>query len=285
MTLDELLREAGDHVDRLIDARRPEAARPSHARRWMAAAAALVVLAGVAALLVHRAGSTPAARGATPTTAAPTLFDDGTDLVVFLRSGASPDQVQLIGDALQETAGVAVIEYLDPAASLAEARRVLANDPAALQVFTQENIGSMFKVSAPSLSGDELQQLADAFKALPNVTDVRTAADPAVVPSPAPPGPPGTQTTLASLPLDTQAAVCTELRDLAFDGLSTPGRLPNLEARLQALLASEALMPEQRTAVQQLLDLAQLPSGQYPDATAANDATFGFIDMVTSTCS
>lgn len=204
MTLDELLREAGDHVDRLIDARRPETARPSHARRWMAVAAALVVLAGVAALLVHRAGSTPAAPAPTPTTAAPTLFDDGTDLVVFVHAGSSPDQLTFVGDALQESAGVATFSYLDPAASLAEAQRVLANDPAALQAFTVDNIGSMFKVSAPSLSGAELQQLADALKALPNVTDVRTVADPAV-PSPAPPGPPGTQTTLSALPEVTDA--------------------------------------------------------------------------------
>lgn len=204
--------------------------------------------------------------------------------MVFVHAGATPDQVQWVSNAIDDVAAVQSADYLDPPATLAEVQRVLADDPAALAALTIDNIGSMFKVTAPSLSAVEQQNLADALKAMPNVTDVRTAADPVVVPSPEPPGPSGSQTTLASLPLVTHAAVCAELRDLGLDGLTTSGRLPNLEVRLQALLASEALTPEQRTGVQTLLDLAQIPTGEYIDPDVANDATFGFIDMVNSTC-
>lgn len=82
----------------------------------------------------------------------------------------------------------------------------------------------------------------------------------------------------------TQEAACAELKDLAFDGLTTSGRLPNLERRLEALLASSALTPTQRVAVQKLLDVAAGPPPPGEGIEETTDATFGFIDVVTATC-
>lgn len=84
--------------------------------------------------------------------------------------------------------------------------------------------------------------------------------------------------------LDTQKLVCVELRDLAADGLTTSGRLPNLEGRLEALLASSALVPAQRVAVQKLLTVAVDPPPPGEGMEEMTDATFGFIDVVATTC-
>ena len=84
--------------------------------------------------------------------------------------------------------------------------------------------------------------------------------------------------------LDTQEAVCVELQDLAFDGLTTSGRLPNLEGRLEALLASRALNPAQRAAVQKLLKVAVDPPPPGEGMEEMSDATFGFVEVVTTTC-
>ena len=86
------------------------------------------------------------------------------------------------------------------------------------------------------------------------------------------------------LDLDTQPAVCVELRDLAVDGLTTSGRLPNLEGRLEALLASGSLLPAQRLAVQKLLTVAVEPPPQGEGIEEMMEATFGFIDVVALTC-
>lgn len=84
--------------------------------------------------------------------------------------------------------------------------------------------------------------------------------------------------------LTTQQDVCVELRNLAVDGLTTSGRLPNIEGRLEVLLASSALSPAQREAVQKLLTVAVDPPPAGEGMEEMMDATFGFIDMVALTC-
>ena len=105
--------------------------------------------------------------------AAPSLFDDGTAFVVFVRHGASAEQVALIADALEgsDSVGALTVRYLDEAASLAEVRRVVTDENQRAQI--EASLPTMFKVVvSPGTTNATIRQLSDAFLTLPNVIDV-----------------------------------------------------------------------------------------------------------------
>ncbi len=110
---------------------------------------------------------------------APTLFDGGVDLIVWVHAGANPDQVALIRNTLESMTGVldtGNVLYFDHNQTIDEARRVLAADPEGLSLLlaSSDQVSSMFKVYALSSTGDqELAQLAEQFKSLPMVVDTQ----------------------------------------------------------------------------------------------------------------
>src|SRR4051794_5450007 len=76
-------------------------------------------------------------------------WSGGVELIVYVQNDASPEQIQVIKDALESQPNVIDVdklEYLDVNASLAEAQRLFAGDPETLQLLTAENIPTQFKV-------------------------------------------------------------------------------------------------------------------------------------------
>lgn len=108
----------------------------------------------------------------------PSLFDGGIDMIVFVRHGASAEQVSLILDALQAS-GVADgggIEYLDEDAMRAEVVRVVPSESDRARI--EADLPTMFTIrTAPAVGRSDLERFGNDFLTLPNVIDVRLAGD------------------------------------------------------------------------------------------------------------
>lgn len=115
--------------------------------------------------------------------ASPTLFDSGAALIVWVYSQATPEQVDLIRNAILQTGIVAPdgLRYLDASASLAEAQRVLAADPETLALLNESNISTMFLLFPADASTFEIERWRSEFSALPLVVDIYGSTDDAAV--------------------------------------------------------------------------------------------------------
>ena len=118
---------------------------------------------------------------------APSPFDAGAAIIIYVRPTATVEQVDLIRLSIlrHDLATPQLIdgnrvEYLDATQSLAEARRVYANDAAMLAVLNPSTVPRMIKLFATSQATPEaLQQLADQFTmTLPQVMAISTPATP-----------------------------------------------------------------------------------------------------------
>jgi len=104
-------------------------------------------------------------------------WSGGVELIVYVENDASPEQLDVVRAALEQTPDVIDVdrlEYLDVEASLAEAQRLFAGDPETLQLLTAENIPTQFKVvPRPDASAETLTLIASSYKQdLPKVLNV-----------------------------------------------------------------------------------------------------------------
>ncbi len=104
-------------------------------------------------------------------------WSGGVELIVYVENDATPEQLQVVRDALESNPTVIDVdrlEYLDVAASLVEAQRLFAGDPETLQLLTAENIPTQFKVvPQPDASAELLTEIASSYKErLPKVINV-----------------------------------------------------------------------------------------------------------------
>src|SRR4051812_32679234 len=75
------------------------------------------------------------------------LWAGGVEMIVYVDNEATPEQLQLVRDALESTPDlISEITYYDVDASLAEAGRLFAADSETLQLLTRDKIPTMFKV-------------------------------------------------------------------------------------------------------------------------------------------
>ena len=71
------------------------------------------------------------------------------EMIVFVRSDATPEQITLIGDTIKSSPTIIDVEklqYLDKVQTYEEAKRIFAGDPVTLSLLTPENIPSQYKV-------------------------------------------------------------------------------------------------------------------------------------------
>lgn len=136
------------------------------------ASAVLVVVACVATgvVLSRRIDDRPAS-GTSATASAPSPFDGGVALIVYMRNGAPADEIDAVGVALTKKIDlVAKVQYFDTAATLAEARRLFVDDPASLAFLTPDNVPTMFKVEpASGATSEQLAQFGQTLLALSGV--------------------------------------------------------------------------------------------------------------------
>ena len=109
-----------------------------------------------------------------------TRWKGDVELIVYVRSDATTEQVQLIDDALRSQPSIIDVErlrYLNQAESYAEAEKLFAGDPGTLRLLTPENIPSQFKVVPIAEDSSLVRELGEQFRQLAGVKEVAYAQD------------------------------------------------------------------------------------------------------------
>lgn len=109
-----------------------------------------------------------------------TRWKGDVELIVYVRSDATTEQIQLIDDALRSQPSIIDVErlrYLDQAESYAEAEKLFAGDPGTLRLLTPENIPSQFKVVPIAEDSSLVRELGEQFRQLAGVKEVAYAQD------------------------------------------------------------------------------------------------------------
>jgi len=144
-------------------------------RRNVTLTAAAIVTSAVSLLLV---GSTFLIQRAFDNLL--TRWKGDVELIVYIRSDASVEQIQLVEDALRSQPSVIEVDrlrYLDQAESYAEAEKLFAGDPGTLRLLTPENIPSQFKVVPIAEDSSLVRELGEQFRQLAGVKEVAYAQD------------------------------------------------------------------------------------------------------------
>ena len=109
-----------------------------------------------------------------------TRWKGDVELIVYVRSDADVNQIQVIQDALNSQPAVidvSKLRYLDQAESYAEAQKLFVGDPGTLRLLTPENIPSQFKVVPISQDSNLIRELGEQFRSLAGVREVAYAQD------------------------------------------------------------------------------------------------------------
>jgi len=107
-------------------------------------------------------------------------WEGGVEMIVFVQAQATDEQRAVIEGALQQQEGVIVDSwrYCDVQCSLEEAQRLFAGDPATLELLTETNIPTQYKVVPTEATEiDTLRALKEEYRTLPNVYSVELAED------------------------------------------------------------------------------------------------------------
>ena len=102
------------------------------------------------------------------------------EMIVFVRSDATPEQITLIGDTIKSAPTIIDVEklqYLDKVQTYEEAKRIFAGDPVTLSLLTPETIPTQFKVVPVAQDPTLVRSLADQYRTLPGVEAVALAED------------------------------------------------------------------------------------------------------------
>ena len=102
------------------------------------------------------------------------------EMIVFVRSDASAEQVALIDSVLRASPTIIDVEklrYLNKAESYEEAKRIFVGDPVTLSLLTPESIPTQFKVVPLSDDPTLVRSLSDQYRTLPGVEAVALAED------------------------------------------------------------------------------------------------------------
>jgi cell division transport system permease protein len=107
-------------------------------------------------------------------------WEGGVEMIVFVQAQATDEQRAVIESALNQQEGVIIDSwrYCDVQCSLDEAQRLFAGDPATLELLTETNIPTQYKV-VPTANTDiaTLRALKEEYRTLPNVYSVELAED------------------------------------------------------------------------------------------------------------
>jgi cell division transport system permease protein len=109
-----------------------------------------------------------------------TRWSGDVEMIVFVRPDATPEQQQVIEEALRSQPTVIDVDqlrFLDQQESYEEARRLFAGDPSTLALLTPQITPSQWKVVPATDDADLLQALGAQFQELPGVQAVAYAQD------------------------------------------------------------------------------------------------------------
>ncbi len=159
------------------------------ASRFVALAAACVVLVSGLAFVASRRGNESGTTapppptstvGIAPSGSAPVPWANGVRMIVYIAAESSDDSLQFVRDHLSRLSNIVDadgIRYLGPQESLDEARRLLVDDPTTLDLLTVENIPTAFYITPnDGVTYDDLLGVAASIEVLPEV--IRVDVDP-----------------------------------------------------------------------------------------------------------
>ena len=109
-----------------------------------------------------------------------TRWKGDVELIVFLRTDITPEQLDYVTAQLEAQPNVVDVEklrYLDQEESFAEAQRIFAGDPSTLRLLTVENTPAQIKVVPATDDAELLRQLGGQWEAYPGVLTVAYAQD------------------------------------------------------------------------------------------------------------
>jgi len=98
-------------------------------------------------------------------------WEGDVEMIVYLNSTATDEQRGVVQNALDSQSQlISDFTYCDTSCSLAEAQRLLAGDPGTLELLTETNIPTQYKVVPMDATDvDSLRQLREGLRELPNV--------------------------------------------------------------------------------------------------------------------
>ncbi len=137
------------------------------------------------------------------------------DMLVYIKPEASDDQIELVRSTLLQLGqfiDTTQVRYVDVAASVENAARILADDPDTLALLNEQNIPTGFEVVAlPNTTARDLRSIGDALEELPGVLNVQVRGEAAIAPDITnEPTPSNEPTTSNADPVETTASVGTE---------------------------------------------------------------------------
>ncbi|HLI16293.1 MAG TPA: permease-like cell division protein FtsX [Acidimicrobiales bacterium] len=94
-------------------------------------------------------------------------FGSNVSLQIFMNADATPQQVASVRSLIEQTPQITHFTYLDHAASYAQAKRILASSPTALEALTPATTPTVFDCQLKS--PDEAPTVAAIFKGYPGV--------------------------------------------------------------------------------------------------------------------
>src|SRR6188768_541266 len=100
-------------------------------------------------------------------------WEGDVEMIVYLNPGATDAQRTEIESALGSFPQIESYTYCNTSCSLDEAKRLLAGDPSTLNLLTEANIPTQYKV-VPTDAADvnTLRQMRESLRDLPNVSNI-----------------------------------------------------------------------------------------------------------------
>src|SRR4029077_4333485 len=105
-----------------------------------------------------------------------TQWDKGVEMIVYVKPGASDEQVTALKGQLEDTGVAKEITYLDQAASYAKAKTILAGQDTLLSALSVEKMPSQLRMQPTNDRKDRLDDVKAQFANNPGVYSIALAS-------------------------------------------------------------------------------------------------------------
>ncbi len=103
-------------------------------------------------------------------------WQGGIEFVVYLRTDATTEQIDSVGQALDESPEVANVKFFDQQASYEEFKRLFADSPEMVDSVRPEDLPPSYRVEPVNKDADSVESLANSFRDAAGVKNVILAS-------------------------------------------------------------------------------------------------------------
>ena len=103
-------------------------------------------------------------------------WQGGIEFVVYLRTDATTEQIDSVGQALEESPEVANVKFFDQQASYEEFKRLFADSPEMVDSVRPEDLPPSYRVEPVNKDADSVESLANSFRDAAGVKNVILAS-------------------------------------------------------------------------------------------------------------